>query len=530
VKYQYDAIVIAGKGRRHSDGDTLLSALLRCAAIWLALALALMATLAPVTAHAQQRVNFATARTATITVTVGKSEDVRTDQSFVDIIVGDPDVADVNPLTDHAISILGKKIGTTRVSVYGPEKKIVGIFDIEVSYDVSRLSAEISRFTGGGIKAYSVDGRIMLSGTAPDAVSLDKAVTIAKQFAPDVINTVQVTSPQQVMLEVRFIEASRQASRELGVQWNMFGNRMLANVGNQTAAGQLPITAPGGSFQQPGVGVGGPNVNPSAATMSPIVAAGVLSGASPFGFMVGRLIGGQNPLDVELNALEQKGLVRDLAQPNLVALSGDTASFLAGGEYPIPVPGSLGQTAIEYKKYGVGLSFTPTVLKNGQINLVVKPNVSQLDPAHGVSITGGVTVPALIVREAATTVELRDGQSFMLGGLLLNTSTANQDQLPWIGDVPVLGALFRSAAYQKNESDLVILVTPHVVKPLSPTDPIHTPLDATLPGNDVDFFLMGQAEVSPSLARMAVGALNRPYVGHVLDLPKNGGVYVSAKD
>ncbi len=527
---QYDTAIIAGKGRRHSDGDTPIGALLQYVAIWLALAIALVAALAPATAQAQQRVNFSTARTATVTVTVGKSEDVRTDQGFVDIIVGDPDVADVNPLTDHALSILGKKIGTTRVTVYGAEKKVVGIFDVEVSYDISRLSAEISRFTGGGIRAYSVDGRIMLSGTAPDAVTLDKAVTVAKQFAPDVINTVQVTAPQQVMLEVRFIEASRQASRELGVQWNVFGNRVLANVGDQTAAGQLPITSPGGSFQQPGTGVGGLNVNPSGATMSPIVSAGVLSGASPFGFLVGRLVGGQNPLDVELNALEQKGLARDLAQPNLVALSGDTASFLAGGEYPIPVPGSLGQTAIEYKKYGVGLAFTPTVLKNGQINLVVKPNVSQLDPTHGVSITGGVSVPALIVREASTTVELRDGQSFMLGGLLLNTSQTSQDQLPWIGDVPVLGALFRSASYQKNETDLVILVTPHVVQPLTPADPIHTPLDATLPGNDVDFFLNGQAEVSPSLARLAVGAINRPYVGHVLDLPKNGGVYVSAKD
>ena len=529
MKHQYDMASVAAKGRRHSDRGNLASALLRGAAIWLALAFTIMATLMPA-AHAQKNVTFANARTTRVTVTVGKSEDVRTDQSFVDIMVGDPDVADVNPLTDHALSILGKKIGTTRVTVYGPEKKAVGIFDVEVSYDVSRLSAEIARFTGGGITVHSVDGRIMLSGTAPDAVTLDKAVTIAKQFAPDVINTVQVMQPQQVMLEVRFIEASRSASRELGVQWNMFGKRMLANIGNQTQPGQLPITAPGGSFQQPNLGVGGLNVGPAATTISPVVAAGILSGASPFGFLIGRLIGGQFPLDVELNMLEQKGLIRDLAQPNLVALSGDTASFLAGGEYPIPVPGSLGQTAIEYKKYGVGLAFTPTVLHNGQINLVIKPNVSQLDPTHGVSITGGVSVPALIVREASTTVELRDGQSFMLGGLLLNTSQANQDQLPWIGDVPVLGALFRSAAYQKNESDLVILVTPHVVKPLTPSDPVHTPLDSTLPGNDVDFFLMGQAEVSPSLARLAVGALNRPYVGHVLDLPKNGGVYVTAKD
>ena len=534
VNSQYDTTIIAGESPRHSDGGMAMGALLRCAAIWLALAFAFAAALVPVTARAQQKITFANARTVTVTVTVGKSQDVHIDQSLVDIMVGDPDVADVNPLTDHALSILGKKIGTTRVTVYGQDKKVVGIFDIEVSYDVSRLAAEIASFTRGGIKVSSIDGRIMLSGTSPDAVTLDKAVTIAKQFAPDIINTVQVTQPQQIMLEVRFIEASREAGRELGVQWNVFGNRVLANVGDQTAAGQLPITSPGGSFQQPGTAVGGLNVSPSATTISPIVAAGLVSAAgasaSPFGFLIGRLVGGQFPIDVELNALEQKGLVRSLAQPNLTALSGDTASFLAGGEYPIPVPGSLGQTAIEYKKYGVGLSFTPTVLKDGQINLVIKPNVSQLDPAHGVSITGGVTVPALILREASTTVELRDGQSFMLGGLLQNSSQTNQDQLPWLGDVPVLGALFRSAAYQKNETDLVIVVTPHVVRPLTPADPIHTPLDSTLPGNDVDFFLMGQAEVSPALARLAVGALNRPYVGHILDLPKNGVTYVSVRD
>jgi pilus assembly protein CpaC len=519
-----------GVSRRYSDRSSGVSALLRSVAISAALVLPAMALLAPPAAQAQQRIQFATARTATVTVTVGKSEDVHTDQGFVDIVVGDPDVADVNPLTDHALSILGKKIGTTRVTVYGPDKKAVGIFDIEVSYDVTRLSTEITRFTGGGIRVSSIDGRIMLSGTAPDAVTLDKAVTIARQFAPDVINTVEVTQPQQIMLEVRFIEASRQASRELGVQWNVFGSNAIANIGNQVPASQLPITSPGGSFQQPGINVGGPNISPSSVTMSPVVAAGVLSGASPFGFLVGRLIGGSNPLDVELNALEQKGLVRNLAQPNLVALSGDTASFLAGGEYPIPVPGSLGQVTIEYKKYGVGLAFTPTVLKDGEINMVIKPNVSQLDPAHSVSIAGGISVPALTVREASTTVELRDGQSFMLGGLLQNDSQTSQDQLPWLGDVPVLGALFRSAAYQKNETDLVIMVTPHIVHPLRPTDPVHTPLDGTLPGNDVDFFLMGQAEVSPALARLAVGAINRPYVGHILDLPKNGGVYVTAKD
>ena len=166
--------------------------------------------LATAQSRAQQRIALVNAaHTSTVNVTLGKSLDVRTDQGLVDIAVGDPTVADVNPLTDHALSILGKKIGTTRVTVYGQDKKAVGIFDVEVSYDISRLAAEIANFSGGGIRVSSVNGRILLSGTAPDAVTLDKAVSIARQFVPDPINTVQVTQPQQIMLEVRFIEVSR---------------------------------------------------------------------------------------------------------------------------------------------------------------------------------------------------------------------------------------------------------------------------------------------------------------------------------
>jgi pilus assembly protein CpaC len=212
-----------------------------------------------------------------------------------------------------------------------------------------------------------------------------------------------------------------------------------------------------------------------------------------------------------------------------VALSGDTASFLAGGQFYVPVPGALGVVTFAPQSYGVGLSFTPTVLRDGLINLVIKPEVSTLDTNNTVTIAG-TSVPALIVRKASTTVELRDGQSFMLGGLLQNTSNTAQDQLPWVGDAPVIGALFRSSQYQKNETDLVILVTPHIVHPLPPSAPIRTPLDSSLPANDIDFFLMGQAEVSPALARFALGATNRPFVGHILDLPRTGDVYVSARN
>jgi pilus assembly protein CpaC len=484
--------------------------------------------------HAQQRVALVnSAHTATVNVTLGKSEDVRTDQSLVDIAVGDPSVADVNPLTDHALSILGKKIGTTRVVVYGEDKKPVGIFDVDVSYDISRLNAEIGQLSGGGIKVSSVNGRIMLSGTA-DAVTLDKAVMIARQFVPDPINTVRVTHPEQIMLEVRFIEVSRSASRELGVQWNVFGHSVVSNIGSQLPAQQLPITAPNGAFQQPAapgtIGIGGPSTlasNISGTPLSPVVASGVLSGVAPFGFLVAQL---GNPLQMQINALEQQGLARSLAEPNLVALSGDTASFLAGGQFPVPQANGLGTIAFAYQPYGVGLSFTPTALSGGLINLVIKPEVSEIDATHTVTVAG-TSVPGLITRKASTTLELRDGQSFMLGGLLQNQTTTAQDQLPWVGDVPVLGALFRSSQYQKNETDLVILVTPHIVHPMRPTDVAHSPLDGTVPGNDVDFFLNGQAEVSPEMARLAVGARTRPYVGHILDLPKKGGNYViSAKD
>jgi|HubBroStandDraft_2_1064218.scaffolds.fasta_scaffold17789_3 pilus assembly protein CpaC len=522
---------LAGGSRRHADriikdAGLQIGALLRRGWIRAVLAASVVAALPPAVRAQQNIVLASPVHSAQVRVTVGKTEDIRTDQNFANITVGDPDIADVSPLTDHSLSILGKKIGTTRVTVYDADHKPVGIFDVEVSYDISRLAAEIGHFTGGGIKVSSINGRILLSGTSPDAATLDKAVQIAGQFGPDPINTVQVMQPQQIELEVRFIEVDRNAGRDLGVQWNAFGNSVLANTGSGLPASQLPITQPGGSFQQPGTTVGGANVAGSALPISPVVAAGVLSGAAPFGFLVGQLT---NKLQVEVNALESKGAARLLAEPNLVTLSGETASFLAGGQIPIPEVGATGTPSFGFQPYGVGLSFTPTVLHDGVINLIVKPEVSEIDKTNGVTI-GGTFVPGLTTRKASTTLELRDGQSFMLGGLLQSDGTNTIDQLPWAGDLPVLGALFRSTDYQKQETDLVILVTPHIVRPLTPVDPVHTPFDSSLPPNDVDLFLMGDTEVSPELARLAVGALNRPYVGHILDLPRNGGVYVTAKD
>jgi pilus assembly protein CpaC len=225
-------------------------------------------------------------------------------------------------------------------------------------------------------------------------------------------------------------------------------------------------------------------------------------------------------IDSLVTALETKGVLRRLAEPNLMALSGDAARFLAGGEFPVPVastPGSGFTTVtIEFKKFGVELAFVPTVLSRGVINLRVEPSVSELDFTNAVQIAG-TTIPALTRRDARTTVELRDGQSFAIAGLLQTRNRQDVSQLPWIGSVPVLGALFRSSSYQQQETDLVIIVTPRLVAPVAPGQTLATPLDSRLPANDVDFFLNGQMEVRKRYTDYvnSGGDIKGPY-GHII--------------
>ena len=428
-------------------------------------------------AHARVIEVDAGTRSAAITIPIGKSENVHTDGAFSDVVVADPETADVVPLTDHSVSILGKKIGATRVSLYGEGKRLVGLVDVEVSYDTVRLGAEIARqFPHAKIKVSSLNGRLLLSGSAPDGLTVDKAMTFAKQFGPDVVNSIQVGAPQQVLLAVRFIEVSRTASRELGIHWNVINQNVNAALG------------------------------PTA----------LLSGNAPFGSILASVLKGSTNVDALIQALEQRHVARSLAEPNLVALSGDTANFLAGGEFPFPVSASLGTVTIEWKRFGVGLAFTPTVLGNGQINLKIEPEVSQLDPTNVVQV-GNVSVPSLIVRRAHTTVELRDGQSFAMAGLLQNTGNANLEQLPWVADVPVLGALLRSTQYLKKETDLVIIVTPHLVQPARPGDPLRVPTDNAVAANDADLFLLGRADLTKP-QRRALAGVPRPLTGHTLNL------------
>jgi pilus assembly protein CpaC len=286
------------------------------------------------------------------------------------------------------------------------------------------------------------------------------------------------------MLKVRFLEASRTAGRDLGVNW--FVSNRSGDRGFNTGLGA--VTQAGRSSTGGGV--------PVFSTLSTF-AGGTTGG--PFGVALANLVNnGTNTIDVLITALEEKGLIRRLAEPDLVALSGDTASFLAGGEVPVPVAQTSASTTplitVEYKPFGVQLTFMPTVTANGVINLRLTPSVSELDFNNAVLVSG-FRIPALTKREARTTIELRDGQSFAIAGLLQNEGLRNISQVPWIGSVPVLGTLFRSTSYQQNETDLVVIVTPHLVQPAAPGQRLATPMDEQLAGNDVDMFLLGQTEV-----------------------------------
>jgi len=330
-----------------------------------------------------------------------------------------------------------------------------------------------------------------LSGSVADAVGADRIVTLARSIVKgsDVINAMTVASPQQVMLKVRFLEADRSAERDLGIKW--FASNSSGTRGFNVGRG-IPVTSAGsiGAKDAAVIGTGGVPL---------ISSAGALIGQSgnPFGVVLANLVNNGNRIDVMVSALENKGLIRRLAEPDLVTLSGEEAHFLAGGEFPVPQltsSGGVTSPSFEYKKFGVSLNFVPTVLNNGLINLRLAPEVSEPDFANTVS-SGGATVPSLVTRSAQTTIELRDGQSFAIAGLFQSRGARNVDQFPWIGSVPVIGALFRSSAFQNSESDLVIIVTPHLVRPGTPVDRLATPFDQHLPSNDIDFFVNGQLEV-----------------------------------
>ncbi|MDE5444288.1 BON domain-containing protein [Bradyrhizobium sp. CSA207] len=478
-----------------------------------------------------------------VKIVVNKSRTFKVDTAFATIVAGSSDIVDVKSLSDHLIYVQGKQTGTTNVILFDSAMKQIGILDIEVVIDTGNLQQNIRTSTGGqGIRVSASEGQVVLSGTAADAVTAERAMAIATSTVAKggvVVNAMSVAAPQQVMLEVRFLEVSREAGRNLGV--NLYAaNANGTNVGNTglgstTAIGRAPIGGINSLTRAPTTGststlsssstpVG---VNP-AGSLPILGTLGTLAGAAggvapvPFGSLLTSIVrtSGGGSVDLLISALETKGLARRLAEPNLTTLSGDAARFLAGGEFPVPIPTTSANgfptITIDYKKFGVELAFVPTVLSRGMINLRVEPSVSELDFSNAVTIAG-TTVPALTRRDARTTVELRDGQSFAIAGLLQTRNRQDVSQLPWIGSVPVIGTLFSSKSYQQEETDLVIIITPRLVAPAAPGQRLASPLDSRLPANDVDFFLNGQMEVRKRYDDYvnSGGEVKGPY-GHII--------------
>ncbi len=426
-----------------------------------------------------------------IQLPVGQSRIFTTDADVERLVIGDPDIADVVLTSPRSFYVLGRGLGKTNLQVFaGGQDFPSGLMDLEVTVDTRDLSSALrAAAPGADIRVQSVNGRLRLYGTVPDAVTLDRVLEIAGQYGSDeVINALQVRSPQQVFLEVRIIEASRDAGRALGVNLTVDNNN------------------------RPRVDTG----------------SGQLEAGVPFGSFIANMVAGGTEVNLLIQALEERGLARNLAEPTLAALSGETASFLAGGEVPIPVAESDGEISVEYKEFGVRLSFTPVVLGNGLINLTLEPEVSQIDLTTTFD-TGLVELPSFSTRRASTTIELGDGQSFAIAGLLQRNNLRTQEQVPWVGDVPILGTLFRSASFQKDETDLVIIVTPRLSRPVASGRDLATPLESTVLTTEGEFFLYGKAEITREelRRRMRQRGIEGPF-GHLVQsdayIPEDGHV------
>lgn len=394
----------------------------------------------------------------------GKTITLQSREPIKRVYVADPDIAEADVFSPGELVLTGKAPGSTTLSLWQEDNGMVGIYTLEVNYDVARLKEKLhSRFPKEkDLRVMATHEAITLSGRMSNAADLSEVMALANSYAPKgkVNNLVEVGGVHQVMLEVRVAEMSRSLIKKLGVNLTYLDSGTI-----------------NGNIYQHGIGT----------NFSNLFDDGVNEGLRGiFNFFDE---GGDWGLTGIIDALETEGLAQVLAEPTLIAQSGQTASFLAGGEFPVPVDQDDDSITIEWRSFGVGLDFTPKVLSKDKINLKVAPEVSELDFSTGVQ-TGGVRVPGISVRRASTTVELGDGQSFAIAGLLQNDIQDQVDKFPWLGDIPVLGNLFKSRSYRQNETELVIVATPRLIKPVDmaehklPTDHYNAP-------GDLEFYILG---------------------------------------
>ena len=406
---------------------------------------------------------------AVMTVPINKSQTLRVERAIGKAVIGNDEIADVLPVSLSSIYILGKAVGSTNLSLFDKKGALIAVVDIVVAPDTQGLKRKLAEMLPTELVGVTAaNDSVILDGKISTPAAAERIAAIAETYAPKkVLNMMSLATATQIMLEVRIAEMSRGTVKQLGISNVAFGSG-----------------ATNGIVSGPVAGVGG------------------FSAALNF----------PGNLSFRLDALEQKGLVRTLAQPNLIALSGETASFLAGGEFPVPTGVAVnGQVSIEFKEFGVGLKFTPTLLEDGLINLLVAPSVSSLDTTAGIDLNG-LRIPGLRTRKATTTLELRDGQAFAMAGLIQSDFRDTLNAIPLLGKLPILGALFRSTSYNRNETELVIIVTPRLVRPVKAGTALTLPTDRVREPSDTDLFLMG--ETAKKGAVVPTGPLPGPANGN----------------
>ncbi len=402
----------------------------------------LMLTVAPgpllSVAAAQQATKVASGHALAIQVNQGQL--VRIDKPVESVFVANSEIADVAIKSPQLIYVFAKRPGTTTLYAVGANDEILASITLNVTHNLSRLEQAIAELMPGrNITATSIDGGIVLTGAVLSATEAEDARRVAARFLgekEEVINRLQVTAPNQVNLRLRFAEVNKSVMRNLGINWDVAIQQGGFAFGLLTA---FPLT-----LSNVAAGTTAGTVNGARGVAGPTVSTGPLD------------------LTATMDLLAQEGLVSVLAEPNLTAVSGETANFLAGGEFPVPVAQDNNTNTIEFKPFGVSLGFVPTVLSGNRISLRVAPEVSALDQANAVN-----GVPALTVRRATTTVELASGQTFAIAGLVQSSNSITANEVPGLGDIPILGELFKSDKFQHNETELVILATPYIVQPIS---------------------------------------------------------------
>jgi pilus assembly protein CpaC len=412
-------------------------------------------------------------RPRTITIEVSKARVVHLPQDATTVFVADPSIADVQVPDPSRFIIFGKKPGSTRAFAFAGETRLAN-YTVRVIRPVSEIKRTLKTIVpGAAINVTSTPGGIVVDGRVATPLEARKLKTAASQYLDTKDKSafnVTVGSSTQVNLRVRVAEVSRQAEKQFGFNWDALFNDGTIAVGLLT--GRAPVAAWG-------------QFNRDSST----------NGYDSLGFGYRNGSGSVN-VSALLDALQSEGLVSILAEPNLTTISGEPASFLAGGEIPVPVSQGLQEITIEWKRFGVSIAFTPVVLSPNRISIKVRPEVSELSNTGSVTLNN-ITIPSLTVRRADTTVELASGQSFAIAGLFQNNVSNEVKQFPWLSDVPVLGALFRSTSFQRNESELVIVVTPYVVKPAPADTDLHLPTEGVVYASDLEQLLLGRITGRP---------------------------------